>query len=732
MSYKALYRTYRPSNFDEIKGQEHITTTLRNIVKSNKISHAYLFSGPRGTGKTSAAKVFANILNCKYLSEDLKPCLKCGLCLEAKKGSSMDIIEIDAASNNGVAEIRELRDNVKYAPTNTKYKVYIIDEVHMLSKGAFNALLKTLEEPPKHAIFILATTEPQKIPVTILSRTQRFNFRRVEDSVLVEHLKDVLTKEGLKYETSAIKLIAKLANGGLRDALSIADQASSYTNGQITFEAISQVFGVVSLESQVKIINFASSKNIEGLLMITNKFIDNGADLTRLSMSLIEIIKDFIIFKKTGQPKLLETLKENQIPEVHLNYESAYNMLDILVELITQLSRSDYPRQAFELAMLKLTKAPQNVFDTSENISPVMENKEPAFSTMKQNDNKEENVEIKVPQKTPELSAPIIKEDTSESLEEIFMEKSSGSIIGETNEIKTDKKVEEKIEKYEPTIPKVDFESIPPQTESDDSLNDLFATQNIKEESFKEEEIIDMEEIEASTQVISKNLERQSISEDIEEDITTTQEIAIGATKTEEIVATKTIATSETVSNQEINTPNEKPEDLLSLFSSPTKPEEIKVSKETTYTVADIINLLVQADRETHLHVKNSWNSIVSYSTNPNYSEYVSLIESSKLISAGKKYILLSSSDVGICSRINEVKFNKKFIELIKEVFGEVKNVFAITKNQFMDVKERYTTLAKTNSLPQPEMISVPSLEEKEKTQAHKLGEDLFGDLFSA
>ncbi len=821
MSYKALYRTHRPVNFDEIKGQDHITTTLKNIIKFEKVSHAYLFSGPRGTGKTSAAKVFANVLNCKNLSEDLKPCLKCGLCLEAKKGSSMDIIEIDAASNNGVAEIRELRDNVRYAPSNAKYKIYIIDEVHMLSKGAFNALLKTLEEPPKHAIFILATTEPHKIPVTILSRTQRFNFRRVEDAVLISHLIEVLDKEGLKYDKSSIKLIAKLANGGLRDALSIADQASSYSRSGISFEAISQVFGIVSLESQINIVNFAANKNVEGLLSLTNKFIDGGIDLSRLSMSLIDIIKDFIIFNKTGQTKLLEVINEEQIDELTITIDSAYNMLDILVELITQLSRSEYPRQVFELAMLKLTKTAENTVRKSA-VSPVLDNKEPAFTAIHETrltPLKEEK--ITMPEPTPALQAPkingdAIKERVEEPQPDLFEEaisqpveepilkslnepelklksieepqpdlfeeaisqpvEESYSNLFETIEPQPEPSKENNLnpmeseEEYllkssaikeeptynDPTQPKyvpfinekpvsnkpsisepmVEMAAEPKENiqfektdeisnipeESSDTLMDLFSTQELKQTTPTDDSIINMEEIESSTQVISVDLEKNSHAEEIEEDITTTQELQINTNKNNTI--TKTIDTP--MANE-----TSEPADLLSLFTSDAT-TQIQAPITPPNSVSDIINLLVQSDKNVQVQIKKSWASIVSYTANAKYSEYATLLDSAKLISSGKDFILVSSKDANICTRINEVKFKRKFVELVKNVFGETKNVFAITRDQFMDVKERYTVLARSNSLPQPQKIMVPSLGEQEKTKAHKIGEDLFGELFSA
>ena len=232
MSYKALYRTYRPTDFDSVVGQDHIVSTLRNIIKNNKIGHAYLFAGPRGTGKTSVAHIFAHTVNVGASGESIY--------------DEMDILEIDAASNNGVPEIRNIINNITYAPTKARYKVYIIDEVHMLTKAAFNALLKTLEEPPKHAIFVLATTEPHKIPITIMSRVQRFNFKRIEEKTIEERLKFVLDKEKIGYEQTSLKFISKLAQGGMRDALSIADQAAAFGDNEITFNAISQVFGVIS------------------------------------------------------------------------------------------------------------------------------------------------------------------------------------------------------------------------------------------------------------------------------------------------------------------------------------------------------------------------------------------------------------------------------------------------------------------------------------------------------
>lgn len=356
MSYKALYRTYRPSTFDEVVGQDHIVKTIKNALTTGKIAHAYLFAGPRGTGKTTMAKLFAKALNC---DEGIgHQCEDCKNCIAIKEGNHPDVIEIDAASNNGVEEVRELIDKVRYSTILGRYKVYIIDEVHMMTSGAFNALLKTLEEPPAHVIFILATTEPHKILPTILSRCQRYDFSKINDSAIKERLKFVLEEENIAYDDEAINLIISLSDGGMRDALSILDQVLAYTSNTLNASDILDIFQLESKEEKIALINDLALGNTAQVLDRINSYIVKGSDIKRLTSDLLDIYKDILIYQRTNSLKYATSLKEEQIKQLSdLFIESnLIENIDILLDTIKDFKNVSSIIPLFEIALLKLSK----------------------------------------------------------------------------------------------------------------------------------------------------------------------------------------------------------------------------------------------------------------------------------------------------------------------------------------------------------------------------------------
>ena len=299
MAYQALYRKWRPQKFEDMVGQTAVTKTLKNAIIHHKTSHAYLFTGPRGTGKTSAAKIFAKAINCLN-PKDGEPCNDCLLCKGITEGTIGDVIEIDAASNNGVEEIRDIRDKARYAPTQATYKVYIIDEVHMLSTGAFNALLKTLEEPPKDVIFILATTEPHKIPATIISRTQRFDFRRITNDEIIQRLRYILEQEEIAYEEEALSVIARCANGGMRDALSLLDQVISFSDDKVSFEQAIQVSGSLTDDLMIEFVRLLTQQQAQAALLQLQDLLLLGKEASRLIEEWLEFSRDLLVAKQTG------------------------------------------------------------------------------------------------------------------------------------------------------------------------------------------------------------------------------------------------------------------------------------------------------------------------------------------------------------------------------------------------------------------------------------------------
>lgn len=356
--YLALYRKYRPKDFDEVVGQDHIVKTLINQIKFDKISHAYLFTGSRGTGKTSIAKIFARAINCTNLKNG-SPCGECETC-KSLEGTNIDVLEIDAASNNGVDEIRELREKVKYPPVVGRYKVYIIDEVHMLSISAFNALLKTLEEPPKQTVFVLATTEVHKLPATILSRCIRFDFKLVPLDILTNHLNNILTKEGVKFEDTAVNVIARAGEGSVRDTLSIADRCVSFAGDNLTYQKVIDVLGVSERDILIKLTDIILKKDTGNALVLLDEVLSSGKRPLVFSNDLISYFRDLLlIFSLKEKAREIVVVKDDIFEQmkaqaVQENYAEILKAIEVLSSVEQELRYSAQPRIVLETAVIKI------------------------------------------------------------------------------------------------------------------------------------------------------------------------------------------------------------------------------------------------------------------------------------------------------------------------------------------------------------------------------------------
>lgn len=408
MSYKSLYRKYRPMRFEDVCGQQFIVKTLSNAIKNNKIGHAYLFCGTRGTGKTTIAKIFAKLVNCLNPLDNV-PCGECEICLNENTDEIPDIIEIDAASNNGVDEIRELKNKIKLMPVMCKYKVYIIDEVHMLSTGAFNALLKTLEEPPEHVIFILATTEPQKLPITIISRCQRFDFKKINVLDISKRLKYISQKEGIDIDDEAIEEIAKLSEGAMRDAIGLLDQISSFADSKITVEDIYTIRGSVSNRVLIELIEKYIDNDASSILSIVDDIYLSGKDFYRLSEDILVFYRNMLISKVAPsyfEDKALQLKDDIMRLSSKIDVKRIERMIKKLEELLRNIKSSDYPRILFETTIL----SDLNLDESFENEKPTTEKDKTFVMGINEVDSNSKNNEIKLDKNINE----IIKEEFKE------------------------------------------------------------------------------------------------------------------------------------------------------------------------------------------------------------------------------------------------------------------------------------------------------------------------------
>lgn len=376
MAYQALYRKYRPKNFDDVVGQQAIIQTLKNAKAKDRIAHAYLFCGPRGTGKTSIAKIFARMLNCTS-TDETQPCGHCENCKIALEGSHPDIIEIDAASNNGVDEVRNLIDRVKYAPMQGQYKIYIIDEAHMMTKGAFNALLKTIEEPPKHIIFIFATTEPNALLPTIISRCQRFDFAKVSMADIQKRLTVVCQTEKIQIDKAAIELIASLSEGGMRDALSILDQCVAYCSDSIHIDDVRTIYGVTTLKDIGRLFQHLYKKEIEELISELQSISDQGMDLIRFTSDFISLLKNSVIYDYAPDTTLIDSNVKEVLKEYFMFAPNPFRMqvLDSLMDTYNKFRYASNVLDYLETGLLKtISHSHEQSYDKSSNISEMKKN----------------------------------------------------------------------------------------------------------------------------------------------------------------------------------------------------------------------------------------------------------------------------------------------------------------------------------------------------------------------
>ena len=369
MAYVALYRKFRPQRFEDVVGQEHITQTIRNQIKSGRVAHAYLFSGGRGSGKTSTAKILSRAVNCLH-PVDGEPCNECEICKQALEGNLIDISEIDAASNNGVDNIRDIREEVEFIPTTAKYRVYIIDEVHMLSTGAFNALLKTLEEPPKHVIFILATTEPQKLPVTILSRCQRFDFKRISIENIIKRLNVICKESNIEIEDAALKIIAKMSDGAMRDAISILERCIADGDTKITEDKIRELVGIPEFEYLVDISNDLLDNNAEAILQDAEKVINDGKDIEVFIWEEIKFVRDLLMLQVSEDLVIYKAEEKEKMKQL-LSKASKQRLLSLIADLSTLKNNMKWASDReviFEAGLIKI--ALQNDASNVKNVQP--------------------------------------------------------------------------------------------------------------------------------------------------------------------------------------------------------------------------------------------------------------------------------------------------------------------------------------------------------------------------